>query len=407
MAASGVNCSEIRVLISALVDGEATAEEAARAEVHIALCEACASHRAFLRLTNRALRQVPDLYASASLSARIAAATYDRPSIARRIQTWLRPAPTRVAIGTALAAGIAGVVIIPRLGMAPVASVPGPYPSDAPQRSAASAISPASGVIAPAAAGVPNVASSSHRTSGGSGSVGAPIVATAAPSETSSVSVAEPAMRPAREANVRHSAAVAFLPDAVAQKYVEPGSLSERGNPVMDRHFARSGGRGSRASLSVRQPTAAETAVLSGTPVDRSGPYDRSVAVGAEPREASVVDSRPSASSAASESASTVPASAVQIASSGDPASNSSSENLTGSAASVVGADHPTPDGAVADSAAKPLLFHLTHRTAGGTGSIAIPTDVHRDASGQGTNDAYQFAHSPAGRASVVGLPVD
>jgi hypothetical protein len=119
-ASSGVpeaeNCSDIRLLLSAYVDNEATAEEIAQAKLHIAVCANCASHLAFLRLTSRVLSQAPEVFPSASLSARIAAATYERPTLAGRVAGWLRPAPVRVGLGAALAAGLAMVLIVPRMG---------------------------------------------------------------------------------------------------------------------------------------------------------------------------------------------------------------------------------------------------------------------------------------------------
>ncbi|MBC8104537.1 MAG: zf-HC2 domain-containing protein [Cytophagales bacterium] len=115
-SSEGGDCPDIRLLLSVFVDGEATNEEAVRLKSHLALCEHCASHLAFLRLTHQALRQPPEAFPSASLSARIAAATYDRPTLSERIHGWLRPVPVRVALGTALAAGIGLVLVLPRIG---------------------------------------------------------------------------------------------------------------------------------------------------------------------------------------------------------------------------------------------------------------------------------------------------
>ena len=124
------NCSNIRLLLSALVDNEAAPEEAARAKAHMASCAGCASHFAFLRLTGRAMSQIPDVYPSASLSARIAAATYDKPTFAERIAGWLRPAPVRVGLGAALATGLAMAFIVPRTGEVDTATVsPAPVPA--------------------------------------------------------------------------------------------------------------------------------------------------------------------------------------------------------------------------------------------------------------------------------------
>lgn len=127
-ASSGVpeaeNCSDIRLLLSAYVDNEATPEEIAQAKLHIAVCADCASHLAFLRLTSRVLSQAPEVFPSVSLSARIAAATYERPTLAERITGWLRPAPVRVGLGAAMAAGLAMVLIVPRMGEVDTVQLP-------------------------------------------------------------------------------------------------------------------------------------------------------------------------------------------------------------------------------------------------------------------------------------------
>jgi negative regulator of sigma E activity len=117
------NCSEVRLLLSALVDNEATPEEAVRAKAHTATCDNCASHFAFLRLTGRVLSQTPEVLPSASLSARIAAATYERPTLAQRVAGWLRPAPVRVGLGAAVAAGLTMVLIVPRIGEIDTANI--------------------------------------------------------------------------------------------------------------------------------------------------------------------------------------------------------------------------------------------------------------------------------------------
>ena len=154
------NCSDIRLLLSALVDGEATPAEAVRAKNHILICPNCASHLAFLRLTGRALSQVPEAFPPPSLSARIAAATYERPTLAERIAGWLRPAPVRVALGTAMAAGLALVLIVPRMGGEIATSTPsvpssgGANPVSPPTKLPAKNIAPKSAAKASASLGV-------------------------------------------------------------------------------------------------------------------------------------------------------------------------------------------------------------------------------------------------------------
>ncbi len=105
-------CDLIEPLLGALADGEATPSEAAFAEAHLSGCASCASELAFLRATNRVLSLTPDVFPSASLSARIAQATYAKPTPMERLQAFLRPAPIRVALGSAALAGLVTVAFV-------------------------------------------------------------------------------------------------------------------------------------------------------------------------------------------------------------------------------------------------------------------------------------------------------
>jgi hypothetical protein len=170
------DCAEIRPLLSALVDGEASPEEAARAEKHLSLCDPCTSHLAFLRTAAFVIQRNVEA-PSSLLFERIAQATYAKPvqpTWRERIAAWFRPAPTRWAMGTALAAGIVAAVILPlgnqrlnEIASAPVATPSAATPSAAAivnstpdalnadlTRETAAAIRSAAGVVAKATDGV-------------------------------------------------------------------------------------------------------------------------------------------------------------------------------------------------------------------------------------------------------------
>lgn len=113
-----INCESIFSLLSVYVDGEATPEEAFRVERHVDGCKACGSHLAFLRATSFVLTGIPDPVPDAALFARIASATYAKPSlreqIAEKVGVWLRPLPVRYAVGSAFAVALAAIVVVPR-----------------------------------------------------------------------------------------------------------------------------------------------------------------------------------------------------------------------------------------------------------------------------------------------------
>lgn len=123
MTTSHENCQEIQELLSAYVDGEANPEETARVAAHVEGCFACASHLAFLRTAAAAWRRIPMEMPSPRLAERIAQATYARPRFRDRVLEALRPLPTRLALGTALGAGIVSVFVMQRVGTPPEAPV--------------------------------------------------------------------------------------------------------------------------------------------------------------------------------------------------------------------------------------------------------------------------------------------
>ena len=115
MSASTPHCDTFRPLLSAYADGEATAAEAALIAAHLALCGACASHLAFVRATDFVLKQTPEVHAPSDLYARIAAATYARPTWQERLTAFLQPVPVRIGVGASLAtAAVVAVVTAPR-----------------------------------------------------------------------------------------------------------------------------------------------------------------------------------------------------------------------------------------------------------------------------------------------------
>lgn len=116
------DCEIIRPLLSVYVDEEAEPSEVARVEAHIAACAQCASELAFLRLSQTVLSEPADVPPPTALRARIAAATYARPTLRQRALAWLQPAPARLALGTAAAAGIVAAFLALRPPVVPPAT---------------------------------------------------------------------------------------------------------------------------------------------------------------------------------------------------------------------------------------------------------------------------------------------
>ena len=100
-------CDIIRPLLEVYIDREATEGETALVEGHVRTCPRCASELSFLRLTQAVFARQRDVMPPAALTERIAFATYARPSLRERVAAFLRPAPARVALGAAVAAGVA------------------------------------------------------------------------------------------------------------------------------------------------------------------------------------------------------------------------------------------------------------------------------------------------------------
>jgi hypothetical protein len=109
---AAMSCDTVQPLLSAFVDGEVSAVEAALVETHLSSCAGCASDVAFFRLAHATLADPHPVLPPAALSERIAAATYARPTLSQRVAAWLRPAPARLALGTACAVTIAAVIVL-------------------------------------------------------------------------------------------------------------------------------------------------------------------------------------------------------------------------------------------------------------------------------------------------------
>lgn len=111
-------CAAVRLDMEGVRDGRATSAERAFVMAHIGSCASCASEWAFAQAAKSAWRQLPTAYPPASLSARIAAATYRKPTFAERFVAsfaFLNPMPVRVAVGVVAVAGIA-FFALPRHG---------------------------------------------------------------------------------------------------------------------------------------------------------------------------------------------------------------------------------------------------------------------------------------------------
>lgn len=107
-------CARIAPLLSEYIDGEASAADTALIKAHLTQCVACASEVGFLRATNFVVvNGLPDVRPPADLFSRVAQATYARRTWRERLMRALSPAPVRVGLGAALAAGVFLAVVVP------------------------------------------------------------------------------------------------------------------------------------------------------------------------------------------------------------------------------------------------------------------------------------------------------
>jgi hypothetical protein len=106
-------CEAVWPLLSFYSDNEASREEAAMVEGHIAVCSSCSADLRFMQSTSVAFSTLPDLSPPSDLRTAILAATVDRPGRARQLaesfHRLLGPAPARY--GFAAAAGLAGILV--------------------------------------------------------------------------------------------------------------------------------------------------------------------------------------------------------------------------------------------------------------------------------------------------------
>lgn len=102
---------KIEELLSAAFDGEVSLEEHAQAEEALDSPE-WASHAAFLSILKDSARFEDTIEMPASLSERIALATYAKPTLWSRISTALRPAPMRYAAGGLALSGLAAIGLV-------------------------------------------------------------------------------------------------------------------------------------------------------------------------------------------------------------------------------------------------------------------------------------------------------
>ncbi len=385
------NCSDIRLLLSALVDGEVSPEEASRVKSHILTCPNCASHLAFLRLTGRALSQVPEMFPSPSLSARIAAATYERPTLAERIAGWLRPAPVRVALGTVMAAGLTLVIIMPRMGGEVATNIP-----------------PSGGTKAAPLTKKPaekNIASKSVARAGASVGVEKPAVI----AETESLPEPEslpdtvlPPVQPAAKTSLATAPAPILTPRKPAPVKVALANLNAgkilpltRTDPPMDRHSSLR----SSANMRLKTPGAG------GMTIPRSG-YDRAAVTEPmmKPREAASSAPTLPTASGVTPSLSPLPSenTTVKIA---DPGS--------GSAERIASRPTPATTAATVASAAevqtapagKKMRFRLNGTRPSNTETLSI-SGASSQGGSLGANDPYSFGNGNAVHIGIASAPV-
>ncbi len=107
-----MQCEKVWDLLSVYADGEATPQEAAIVETHIATCQDCARDLAFMRGTHDVLQDVPEVEPPATLRSAILAATVNRPSLPQRLALGVRKtlAPAPVRYGALAAAGAAAAL---------------------------------------------------------------------------------------------------------------------------------------------------------------------------------------------------------------------------------------------------------------------------------------------------------
>jgi anti-sigma factor RsiW len=107
-----MSCDEVWDLLSVYADGEATPEETAMVENHIAVCADCARDLKFMQSTALVLQDTPEVEPPADLREAIFAATINRPTLQERFAAAVRRtlSPVPVRYGAVAAAGAAAAL---------------------------------------------------------------------------------------------------------------------------------------------------------------------------------------------------------------------------------------------------------------------------------------------------------
>jgi len=113
-----MKCDQVFELLSAYADKEATSEETAIVETHVAVCADCARYLSFIRSASSIIAAIPVVDPPASLHAAILAATTQRPTWQQRFRAFIAPglSPQSLRYGA-----LAGSAVVAWLVMQPYA----------------------------------------------------------------------------------------------------------------------------------------------------------------------------------------------------------------------------------------------------------------------------------------------
>jgi hypothetical protein len=109
-----MSCDEVWDLLSVYADGEATPDETAMVENHIAVCADCARDLKFMQSTAIVLQEAPEVEPPADLREAIFAATINRPTLQERFAAAVRRtlSPVSVRYGAVATAGAAAALAV-------------------------------------------------------------------------------------------------------------------------------------------------------------------------------------------------------------------------------------------------------------------------------------------------------
>ena len=105
-------CERMWLLLSVYADGEASDEERAEVEEHVAHCQACSEALVMMQANSTVLASVPEVEPPATLHAAILAATVNRPTFAQRVAQVLRVNPALARVRYAALAGAGAVAAL-------------------------------------------------------------------------------------------------------------------------------------------------------------------------------------------------------------------------------------------------------------------------------------------------------